>query len=115
MRIAHRQRALRFIDANIERSDLHSGTVAQVLRLSPRYVQKIFADHGERLSAVIRSRKMAEARRLLRGVGTRRPSISQVAYAVGFDDAAHFTRAFREETGMSPTAYRDMNVKTDDL
>jgi AraC-like DNA-binding protein len=111
VRIAHRQRALRFIDSNIGRSDLHSGKIAQVLRLSPRYLQKIFAEHGERLSAVIRSRKVAEARRLLRGA--RRATIAQVAYAVGFDDAAHFSRAFREETGMSPSTYRDMQADED--
>lgn len=108
VRVAHRQRALRFIEANLSRSDLQSGTVARALRLSPRYLQKIFADHGQKLSGVIRARRVAEARRLLVGPTTRTQSISQVAYAVGFDDVAHFSRAFREEMDMSPRAYRDI-------
>jgi AraC-like DNA-binding protein len=88
------------------RPDLHSGTVARALRLSPRYLQKIFADRGETLSRVIKVRRIAEARRLLERNESRKPSVAQVAYAVGFDDIAHFSRAFREITGMAPSTYR---------
>ncbi|MEQ8349265.1 MAG: AraC family transcriptional regulator [Sneathiellaceae bacterium] len=107
VRAAHRQRALRHIDSHLHRRDLRPGTVAQALRLSPRYLQKIFAEHDERLAGVIRSRRIAEARRLLAGAIPGRPSISQIAYAVGFDDVAHFSRAFRDETGTTPSAFRD--------
>ena len=107
VRVAHRQRALRYVEANLSRGDLKSGSVARALRLSPRYLQKIFADHGQKLSGVIRSRRIAEARRLLVGSKARTQSISEIAYAVGFDDVAHFSRAFRDEIGMSPRAYRD--------
>jgi AraC-like DNA-binding protein len=110
VRVAHRHRALRFIEANFARPDLHSGTVAGALRLSPRYLQKIFADRGETLSRVIKARRIAEARRLLECGEARKPSVAQVAYAVGFDDVAHFSRAFREVTGMAPSAYRGAEV-----
>jgi len=106
VRVAHRHRALRFIEANLTRPDLHSGTVARALRLSPRYLQKIFADRGETLSRVIKARRIAEARRLLERNESRKASVAQVAYAVGFDDVAHFSRAFREITGMPPSTYR---------
>ena len=106
VRIAHRHRALRFIETNFARADLHSGTVARALRLSPRYLQKIFADRGETLSSMIRGRRIAEARRLLEHNETRKASVAQVAYAVGFNDVAHFSRAFREITGIAPSAYR---------
>jgi AraC-like DNA-binding protein len=109
VRVAHRQRALRFVEANLSRGDLQSGTVARALKLSPRYLQKIFADQGQKLSGVIRARRIAEARRLLAAGTTRAQSISQIAYAVGFEDVAHFSRAFREETGMSPRAYRELS------
>jgi AraC family transcriptional activator of pobA len=32
--------------------------------------------------------------------------IAKIGYALGFDDAAYFSRAFRKHTGMSPSAYR---------
>jgi AraC-like DNA-binding protein len=85
-------------------------TVAGALRLSPRYLQKIFADRDETLSRVIKARRIAEARRLLECGEARKPSVAQVAYAVGFDDVAHFSRAFREVTGMAPSAYRGAEV-----
>jgi AraC-like DNA-binding protein len=108
VRVAHRQRALRFIEANLASPDLHSGTVARALRLSPRYLQKIFSERGETLSRVIRERRIAEARRLLERSETRKASVAQVAYAVGFDDVAHFSRAFREITGTAPSNYSAM-------
>lgn len=36
-------------------------------------------------------------------------SISEVAYELGFRYPQHFTRLFRQKTGMSPQAYRNMN------
>lgn len=113
VRVAHRQRALRFIETNVTRPDLHSGTVARALRLSPRYLQSIFADHGETLSTVIRARKIAEACRLLRSVSRGSRPISQVAYAVGYDDLAHFSRAFHKVMGIPPSAYREREKRGD--
>jgi AraC-like DNA-binding protein len=49
--------------------------------------------------------RMREARRRLRSPG---PSISEVAYAVGFQDSNYFSRAFRQHHGMSPREFRDV-------
>jgi AraC-like DNA-binding protein len=49
--------------------------------------------------------RMREARRLLRAPGQ---SISEVAYAVGFQDSNYFSRAFKQHHGMSPREFRDM-------
>lgn len=115
VRVAHRHRAVRFIEANFASPDLHSGAIARALRLSPRYLQKIFADRGETLSRVIRARRIAEARRLLERNESRKPSVAQVAYAVGFDDVAHFSRTFREITGVTPSTYRGIvNAESSD-
>lgn len=35
-----------------------------------------------------------------------RAPVSQVAYAVGFNDLSHFGRLFRRHVGESPTCYR---------
>lgn len=49
--------------------------------------------------------RMREARRLLRAPGQ---SISEVAYAVGFQDSNYFSRSFKQHHGMSPREFRDV-------
>jgi len=49
--------------------------------------------------------RMREARRLLRAPGQ---SISEVAYAIGFQDSNYFSRSFKQHHGMSPREFRDM-------
>ncbi|WOF42534.1 helix-turn-helix transcriptional regulator [Sphingopyxis indica] len=76
-----------------------------MMGLSDRYLQRIFAAHNETCSEVLRDRRIREARLLL---GSRRSSgimVSQVGYAVGFSDPAHFSRVFRNSVGCAPRDY----------
>ncbi len=47
--------------------------------------------------------RIAQAKRLLETSGK---SITDIALAVGFSSSSHFARAFRHETGVSPSEYR---------
>ena len=38
-------------------------------------------------------------------------SVSQIAYRLGYSDVPGFIRAFRKETGTSPTAYRTQKLQ----
>jgi len=112
VRLAHRQRALRLIDARLGDHALKPSMVVESLGLSERYLQQIFAEHGQSLSAVIRARRIAEAKRLLCEATTPCRTIASIAYAVGFADPAHFSRVFLAETGLSPKAYRTRAVES---
>jgi AraC-like DNA-binding protein len=107
VRIAHRQRALKLIDEQLGDPALRPGSVAGQLGLSERYLQMIFAERNETLSSVIRCRRIAEAKRLLSGLGAQSRGIASIAYQVGFSDPAHFSRVFSAETGVSPKAFRE--------
>ncbi|MCG7588731.1 AraC family transcriptional regulator, partial [Photobacterium sp. OFAV2-7] len=41
-------------------------------------------------------------------LGTNQP-ISQIAYGLGFDYPAHFTKLFKKNTGVSPSQFRVLN------
>ncbi|CAD7340164.1 HTH-type transcriptional activator RhaS [Sphingobium sp. S6] len=58
---------------------------------------------GRNASEVIRGRILLEAKRLLHYTAL---SSGDVAFALGFSDPAHFGRAFRAETGLSPARWR---------
>jgi AraC-like DNA-binding protein len=106
-RLAHRQRALRLIDARLGDAQLSPSYIAKTLKLSERYLQKIFAERRSSLSELIRARRIAEAKRLLDRTSAAKLPISSVAYLVGFRDPSYFSRVFVAETGMSPSEFRN--------
>jgi AraC family transcriptional activator of pobA len=52
---------------------------------------------------LVHARILLEAKRQLRYTSA---SVSEIAYALGFDDPAYFTRFFSQRTGVSPRAFR---------
>ncbi|SDC95628.1 helix-turn-helix transcriptional regulator [Paraburkholderia lycopersici] len=105
VRSAHRQRALRAIEQRFCDPALEPSGVARAIGVSERYLQKIFSERRETVSATIRARRILEAKRLLANRAPLRLSVTQIAYAVGFSDPAYFSRVFRQATGVSPVQY----------
>jgi AraC family transcriptional activator of pobA len=54
--------------------------------------------------ALVHLRVLVEAERQLRYTGM---NVRQIAYFLGFEDPAYFTRFFRQRTGVSPKAFRE--------
>lgn len=78
--------------------------VAETLGLSRRSLQRGLAAYGVRyveLLASVRARRAAELLEC-----TDRPVV-EIAFELGYSDASNFTRAFRRQTGVSPTAFRE--------
>ncbi|WP_213309031.1 helix-turn-helix transcriptional regulator [Paraburkholderia sacchari] len=105
VRSAHRQRALRAIEQHFCDPALDPSSIARAVGVSERYLQKIFSERQETVSATIRERRILEAKRLLANRAQLRLSVTQIAYAVGFSDPAWFSRVFRQATGVSPARY----------
>ncbi len=104
---AARQPRLARLEALI-RSHLADGwsvaDYAAALHLSGRHLRRLCLE-GAGLSAhgFIEQVRLREACRLL---AYTRMQVQTVAYALGFEDQAYFTRTFRRCTGLSPTDYR---------
>ncbi|WP_246021780.1 helix-turn-helix domain-containing protein [Alteraurantiacibacter aquimixticola] len=106
-------RALDFIELNLALPELTAENVAREQRISRRRLDQIMQEHvGEAISAHIRSRRLESAAKDLRNPQRVDQSIAQIAFANGFEDAAHFSRSFKRRYLVTPGQWRlDGKVK----
>ena len=71
--------------------------------MSVRSFQRRLEDEGVNYSQLIDWVRLDRATRLLDAPGAR---VIDVALEVGYSDPAHFTRAFRRWTGVTPRQFR---------
>jgi AraC family transcriptional activator of pobA len=82
------------------------------LAVSPTHLSRITRSAtGRSAGKLIAERIVREARRYL--VYTNLP-VSSIAYALGYQDPAYFSRFFSRETGLSPRAFRDRALRDED-
>ena len=82
---------------------LGAARLAQMLGVSPRTVQKAFAAMGTVPSAYIATQRLERAADFL--AVRPRASITDLAYEMGFNDSAYFTRCFVARFGVAPSQY----------
>jgi AraC-like DNA-binding protein len=75
--------------------------LARLLNLSPRTLDRRLNGEGSKFLQLSKRIRHERACDLLRAG----QSATQVAYQVGYRDLANFTRAFRRESGMSPSEF----------
>ena len=80
--------------------------IAAAERTSVRYVQKLFERDGESFLHFVRMRRLDRAREDLTDPAHSHLSISDICFRWGFNDAAHFSRAFHDAFGVSPRNFR---------
>ncbi|MFI7294795.1 helix-turn-helix domain-containing protein [Streptomyces sp. NPDC050121] len=102
----HSGRARRYILDHIADPDLSPAVIAQALGISVRYLHAIFQAEDASPSRWIQRQRIHMAARLLADPGRTGWTVTDIAYAVGFKDASHFTRAFKSGHGVSPREYR---------
>lgn len=97
----------RRFEALLEQHHLERWSVAdyaEALAVTPTHLNRITrAATGDTASHLILNRLIREARRSL--VYTNLP-VSTIAYALGFEDPAYFSRVYAAATGVSPRAFR---------
>ncbi|MBS7742217.1 helix-turn-helix domain-containing protein [Chelatococcus sp. HY11] len=98
------ERAKRLIDRKIEAPDLSPGSLAEELFVSRSRLYRAFEAFGG-VSVYIRRQRLLRTREALADASDTR-SILRIAEQWGFADASVFSRAFRSEFGVSPSAVR---------
>jgi AraC-like DNA-binding protein len=66
----------------------------------------VFASSGEKVSGYIIRRRLEECAKQIRNPAWAGHTLTEIAFAWGFNSAAHFTRSFHERFGMTPRDYR---------
>ena len=70
--------------------------------------RKLVALTGEPPIRLIRQLRIERAKRLLEDNNL---NISEVAFKTGFNSAAYFSRTFKTDVGLSPSQYRNKNIR----
>jgi acetamidase/formamidase/AraC-like DNA-binding protein len=99
-------RVCRSIEARLGDPDISLALIAKEERVSPRYLQKLFETAGQSFSAYLRLRRLERCRADLVDPLYEKMSISNICFRWGFNDPAHFSRAFREQYQTSPRMFR---------
>lgn len=106
--LGEREQVERLLERNFHRN-IGLADAAELLNLSPaRASGRIRGIFGRGFCALLREYRLASARKLL---ALSCFPVEEIARRCGFRDGAYFHRVFRQETGSTPIAFRQMNQK----
>ena len=100
------QRAINYIREHYQEG-ITQEEVSRKLDITPEYLSALFSrELGIGFSRFLRRFRISHAKRLLKGTDMK---IYEIAEAVGYSDAKYFARIFKEEQGVTPGEYRQLN------
>jgi len=101
-----RLQAEHFILATLSDPKLDAAAIADHCKVSARYLRAAFAERGQTIGGFIRDARLRQCQAALRGDGPPEASIIEIAMTWGFNDAAYFSRAYRNRFGLAPSDER---------
>ena len=102
----HLQRAHESIRRRHHDPGLSPAAVARDVGVSERYLFALFREHGLTPAKAILNERLSRAHRALSHPTLRDRTVEGLALRLGFKNAAHFTRAFKDRYGVTPTQHR---------
>ena len=102
----HLHRICQTLETLLSDPELSLRRLADKCGVSPRYIQKLFAAADDTFGHYLRTRRLERCKMDLSSPLAARLSISEICYRWGFNDSAHFSRAFRNQYGLSPREHR---------
>ena len=99
------ERIMKVVNAHLDDSDFNVDTMTKEVGISRAQLHRKMKEMtGLPVSEFIRNIRLEQAVRLLE---EQKINVTQVAYAVGFSNLAHFSTVFRKQFGISPTEYME--------
>lgn len=100
------QRIKQFIRMHLGDERLGPDWIARSQGISTRYLHMLFEGEPCSVSRHIQKQRLEQCRLALGSDTYSGNSVSDVGYRFGFQDASHFSRAFKAEYGQTPAQYR---------
>ena len=105
-RAALRRRILRAIERRLDNPHLNLARFAEAEGVSARAVEKLLEEDGRTFSQHLRNRRLERAAEALVDPAQAALAVGEIGFRWGFPDPAHFSRAFRQHFGTTPSIYR---------
>jgi len=98
------EKLFRIMEENLEETGFNVHKMCSMVHLSHMHlIRKVKQLTGQKPIDLLKSYRLKRAKELLRQNNL---NIAEVAYKVGYDMPNSFSRAFKKEFGISPTAYK---------
>jgi len=98
--------AKRYSDSHLGEAGLDVAAIASGVHVSAQHLQRLFRAKGMSLMRYLWQARLERAALLLRTRGAYDSSIQEIAWQCGFTAAAHFSRLFKRQYGVSPSDFR---------
>lgn len=95
-----------FIDAELADNGLNPDRIASANGISVRYLHHLFQGDGQSVTDWIRERRLDRSRKGLESADLRALTVNEIGLRSGFNNDAHFRRAFKSRFGVAPRDYR---------
>lgn len=105
-----RARAIEAMERYGNRPELSRAQISAAVGVSSRYLAKLFAQVGTTVMNQLMDIRLSRASVQLREAHLAGSSIAEVARNNGFASPAHFSRAFKNQFGTSPSKWRKSDV-----
>lgn len=102
------RRILEYMEANYTDCELSPEKVAGANGISVRYLHSLFNQAGITVSRWIWERRLKACREDLLDPNLNHMRVSEIAFRRGFNDPAHFSRAFKARFDISPSKLRQV-------
>ncbi len=100
----HLKHIRHFVAHNCSDSDMSPRTVAERFRISTRHLHKLFSRSGTTFGQFLLQSRLRKSRLSL--LLEPEKTILDISLACGFQSSSHFSRAFQQAFGLSPSALR---------
>ena len=100
-----------YVATHLRDPGLSVEAIATALNCSKRHIHNGFTGQDMSLGAFIQHNRLQLVMRELRQPELAQHTITDIAMACGFSSSAHFSRAFKAYTGMSPSEYRQQSTQ----